>query len=354
MNNVQDNATSLAAFDDVDDAADAILERWSDAEKPSETEELTATDEASQEETEEAPTEINDDDENDQDSEDGSEEDPDETDDPDTDDDEEEDDEEPEEVTLSDESLIEISVDGENKQASLKDLKRLYGQEASLTRKSQEVASKRKEAEDALKRTDLSYQKMLERAEARNKPYAELDMLVASRSMSTEDFANLRREASAAETDLKFLKEEANAFYQETQQQFQAQQQEAAKECISTLQERVDGWGNELYNDIREYAVSAGLPKEQGDQYVDPNVIILLNKARMYDQTKVTANNKKAKAMKVKTSKGKVLRSKKAPPSTTDTITRKREQTAKRVRENRSRVGDIDDIAEALMSRWEA
>ena len=93
MNNVQDNATSLAAFDDVDDAADAILERWSDAEKPSETEELTATDEASQEETEEAPTEINDDDENDQDSEDGSEEDPDETDDPDTDDDEEEDDE---------------------------------------------------------------------------------------------------------------------------------------------------------------------------------------------------------------------------------------------------------------------
>jgi hypothetical protein len=73
----------------------------------------------------------------------------------------------------------------------------------------------------------------------------------------------------------------------------------------------------------------------------------------MYDQTKATASTKKAKAMKVKTSKGKVLRSKKAPPSTVDANTRKREQTAKRVRDNRSRVGDLDDIADALMSRWE-
>jgi len=350
MSNVQQQATPSAVFEDIDEAADAILDRWSDGENLSEDEELEATDEAP-DETEEAPDDIDEDD-NDQEDE-GSDEDPDADTEDDDGDETTEDDGDLDEVELSDESLIEITVDGDTKQASLKDLKRLYGQEQSLTRKSQEVASKRKEADDALARTDFSYQKLLERAEARNKPYAELDMLVASRSMSVEDFAALRREAKEAETDLNFLKEESNSFYQENQKQLQSQQQLAAQECIKTLQESVPNWGNELYNDIREYAVSVGLPKEQVDQYVDPNVIMLLNKARMYDQTKATASTKKAKAMKVKTSKGKVLRSKKAPPSQTDSSTRKREQTAKRIRNNPSATGDLDDIADALMSRWE-
>lgn len=350
MSNVQEQATPSAVYEDVSDAADAILDRWSDGEDLSEDENLEATDEAT-DETEEAPDDIDedDDDQEDESSDEDPDEDPDETD----EDDAQDDDEDLQEVELSDESVIEIAVDGETKQASLKDLKRLYGQEASLTRKSQEVASKRKEADDALNRADISYQKLLERAEARNKPYAELDMLVASRSMSVEDFAALRREASEAESDLRFLKEEASAFYQENQQQFQAKQQEAAQECIKTLQEQIPDWGNEMYNEIREYAVSSGLPREAVDQYVDPNVIMLLNKARLYDQTKVAAKTKKSKAMKVKTTKGKVLRSNKAPASRSDTNTRRREVTAKRVRENSSRVGDMDDIADALMSRWE-
>lgn len=351
MNNVQRQPTSETAFDTDEDAADAILDRWTDAEELSEDTDLEATAEAT-EETEEAPVDIEEEEENDEDSEDPNE-DPDE-DDQETETEDDDDDDAPEEVTLSDESLIEVAVDGETKQASLKDLKRLYGQEASLTRKSQEVASKRKEADDALKRTDLSYQKLLERAEARNKPYADVDMLVASKSMSTEDFSSLRREAKEAETDLRFLKEEANAFYQETQTQFKTQQAEAAKECIKTLQDTVEGWGNDLYNDIRTYAVSVGLPKEQVDQYVDPNVIILLNKARMFDKSMDTVKTKKAKVMKVKTSKGKVLRSVKAPKSSLDANTRKRELTAKRVRENSSAAGDLDDIADALLARWEA
>ena len=97
-------------------------------------------------------------------------------------------------------------VDGETQQVSLKSLKRLHGQEASLTRKSQEVAAKRKEAEEALGKADISYRKLLERAESRMKPYAEVDMLVASRQMSSEDFAAFRKEAKAAEDDPKVSK----------------------------------------------------------------------------------------------------------------------------------------------------
>jgi hypothetical protein len=168
-----------------------------------------------------------------------------------------------------------------------------------------------------------------------------------------EDFASLRREAKEAGDDLSFLKEESQQFYSEARKNHEAQQAASAKECLTTLQDKIPDWSNDLYNDIRQYAVSVGLPQEQVDQYVDPSVIILLNKARMYDQTKATATTKKAKAMTVKTSKGKSLRSKKAPASISNGATTRRQQSEQRLRDNRSNAGDMDDIADAIMARWE-
>ena len=351
MPNVQQESTQPAAYDDLSDAADALLERWSDGENLSEeNEELEATDDSLVGETDEETSDTQDDEEDLEEVEDTEE-------DPDTDDAKDED--EPEtaeeddetEVELSEDALVEIQVDGEIKQASLKDLKRLYGQEASLTRKSQETAAKRKEAEEALQKTHLSYQKLLERAEARMKPYAEVDMLVASRQMSTEDFAALRREAAEAEKDLKFLKEEADAFYKDAQAQQQKQVQEAAQNCVKVLSEQLPDWGDELYNNIRSYAVSQGLPQEQVDQYVDPAVIMILNKARLYDQTKATAETKKAKAKVIKTkqTKSRVLKAKKAPPTSKD-VDRQRQ---KKARDRLKTSTDLDDVTEALMARWE-
>ena len=73
-----------------------------------------------------------------------------------------------------------------------------------------------------------------------------------------------------------------------------------------------------MYNDIRSYAVSQGLPQEQVDQYVDPNSHD--PQARLYDQTKASANIKKAKAkvIKTKNSPTGVLKTKKAPANDTD------------------------------------
>lgn len=351
MPNVQQESTQPAAYDDLSDAADALLERWSDGENLSEeNEELEATDDSLVGETDEETSDTLDDEEDLEEVEDTEE-------DPDTDDAEDED--EPEtaeeddetEVELSEDALVEIQVDGETKQASLKDLKRLYGQEASLTRKSQETAAKRKEADEALQKTHLSYQKLLERAEARMKPYAEVDMLVASRQMSTEDFAALRREAAEAEKDLKFLKEEADAFYKDAQAQQQKQVQEAAQNCVKVLSEELPDWGDELYNNIRSYAVSQGLPQEQVDQYVDPTVIMILNKARLYDQTKATAETKKAKAKVIKTkqTKSRVLKAKKAPPTSRDVDRQRQKQARDRLKTST----DLDDVTEALMARWE-
>lgn len=356
MSNVQNNATQPKAFHDVMDAADAILDRWTDAEKPSEeSEELEATEETLEEETIEDNSDATEDEDNleevEEDDEDPvSDETAEDEDEPEAD---QEDDET--EVTLSEDALVEIQVDGEAQQVSLKSLKRLHGQEASLTRKSQEVAARRKEADEALSKADISYRKLLERAESRIKPYAEVDMLVASRQMSSEDFAAFRKEAKAAEDDLRFLKEEADVFYKEANAQRQQQVQKQANECVKVLENNLEGWSNEMYNDIRSYAVSQGLPQEQVDQYVDPQVIMILNKARLYDQTKASAQVKKAKAkvIKTKNSSGKVLKTKKAPSNDTDLKIQRQKKAVQKLQTNASRSGDLDDIADALLSRWE-
>lgn len=340
----EDNVQQDFDFGSVDQTAEAILASWEDADEsqPSEEGELEATeDSTSEEETEVDETEEEEDEETKE--EDETEEDPDDS--QDTEDDAES---EPEEIDLADDTLVELQVDGETKQASLKDLKRLYGQEASLTRKSQETANQRKEANEALERADASLQAMLTRAQERYAPYEEIDMLVASRQMNPDDFAALRAEAKAAEGDIKFLKEEANSFYGELQNKKAAQQQESAKHCIEVLQKELPEWNTELYNDIRKHAIGSGLPAESVNQYTDPNVIMLLHKAMMFDRSKQVAKTKKAKAP------AKILRSKKAPPTKTDQRISKQKAAQERMRKSPSGGNDLDDIAEMLMANWDA
>lgn len=341
LDNVNESSNTGAA-ETIDDAAEAILGMWEDAEELSEENQEAEVEAA--DETEAADTE---EDENEEDLE--SDEDDEDPDDEDTEEDDEEaseeDEDDSEEVQVIDEeSLVEIVIDGETKQASVKDLKRLYGQEASLTRKSQEMASQRKLADDQMQKADASLQAMLSRAQERYKPYSEVDMLVASKQMTADDFTALRAEARQAEEDLKFLSEEADNFYGYVKQQQGDSLKQQATECIKVLQQDVPDWNNDLYNDIRSYAISQGLPEDQVNQYADPNVIKLLNKARMFDQTKKVATVKKAKAAK------KILRSKKAPPNNAEL---KKQNQQRKVDQLRANANDLDNIADVIMSNWQ-
>jgi hypothetical protein len=340
MDNVQTSQEQQPQALDVDEAADALLKRWEDADdQPSDqaTEEATAQDNNEtkdvQEQEDEAIEEVELDDEDE-------EIDPEEE-------EETEDQEEDEEETVEvdDDTLIEISVEGETKQASIKDLKRLYGQEASLTRKSQEVAAQRKEAEDNIGKTDAILQRMVQKAEERYQPYSEVDMILASKNLDDADFTQLRKEAQDAHNDLKFIKEEANSFYDGLKQQQQAAMQDAAKEAVKVLEQDVPDWNNQLYDDIRSYAIGLGLPEEQVNNYVDPVVIKVLNKARLYDQAKQVTTTKKKRVAK------KVLKSNKSPANNAQ-LKAKRIQDAE-AKLAQSAGSDIDDIAEVLLKRWE-
>ena len=340
MSNVQESNNLNEGFPL--DPEEAILAKWEDAEKPSEDEA-----EATQDDPEETTDDTESEETTETDEPDEEEEDPDEdeTDDDNTEEDESDDEDAVEETALSDDTEIEVVVSGETQKVSLADLKRLAGQEASLTQKSQLVASQRKDADAAIEKNHLVFQKMLEKAQERYKPYSEVDMLVASKTMETEDFAQLRKEAQDAFSDLKFLNEEADAFYKDIKEQQQTTQKQAAQECVSTLKEKLPDWDNKLYDDIRSYAVTQGLPAADVDQYVDPNVIILLNKARLYDEGKKVALVKKKSAATKK-----VLRSKRTPDNKTSSKA-KAEKARQTMVANGGR--DLDDIAAAILGNWE-
>jgi len=337
--NTQEN-NQPEVYDDVGSAADALLSRWEDAaEQPSDQAPEEATDIEVEEAYEPDDQETDELDETELDEEDTEI-------DPEDEEEEAEEENDTEEVEeLSDDTLIDILVDGETQQASIKELKRLFGQESSLTRKSQQVAKQRKQAEDAIGKTDVILQKMLEQAEARYKPYADVDMLVASKQMDDADFAQLRKEAQQASEDLKFLREEADSFYSELQQQHQQELQTAAREAVKVLETDIPDWSNQLYDDIRAYAVGQGLPEAQVNNYVDPAVIKILNKARLFDQAKQVTTTKKKRVAK------KVLRTKKAPQNEAQVKAKRMQQAKARLQE---RNADIDDIAEVLLQRWEA
>jgi alkylated DNA nucleotide flippase Atl1 len=255
----------------------------------------------------------------------------------------EEDDEATEVEVLADEQVVEITVDGNVVQASVNDLKRLYGQEASLTRKSQETAKLRKEAETSIQKTGVVMQRLMQQAVERAKPYQELDMMLASKQLSDADFAQLRKEAKDAEDNLKFVKEEADGYFRDLQQQQQAQLREQATEAVKTLQETIPDWSNNLYNDIRAYAVSQGLQQEMVDTIVDPAVVGLLNKARMFDAAqKVATKKRKAPAKRV-------LKSKKAPQTAAAARNEKQQKLAAKAAAS----NDADDVTALIMSRWE-
>lgn len=348
MNDNEQNVNSEPQNLDVDEAAEAILGRWDDGETLSEVEVDATSEDLNETEVTEDELDDEEDDEGDDNLDDPDTDELDDDDETDEDEDDDEDDDEP--LAASDDQVVDISVNGESKKVSVKDLKRLYGQEASLTKKSQDLATQRKVSEEQMAQTQMSYQKLLERAEARHKPYADIDMLVASREMDTETFSQLRQDAKQAEDDLKFLREESGQLVSQAQQQHQEATREAAADCVKVLQEQLPEWGNELYSDIRDYAVKSGLPKEQVDQYTDPQVIMLINKARLYDQSKQSAKSKKAKAKLSKSKSGKkVLSSKKAPQSS-KSIQRAKQ---KKQMDGLSDAKDLDDIADVLLSRWE-
>lgn len=315
-------------------AAETLLARWTDAKRPSDTNEgeppaNTDTDDGDDDDA--TMLELAEEDENDTEEGDTSD-----------DGDNEEDDAG---LVAGDDHKVQITVDGQVQTVTVAALKRLYGQEASLTRKSQEVAEARKAAEAEAERALTVTQRLLDKAEERFAPFAKIDWMVAQQRLNADEFAALREEARSAYQELEFLKADSSQFIETVRAERARQIAEAAKETVATLERDIPGWNREVYDQLRNFAVESGMDMETVNNIVDPAAIKMMHAAMKYHQLKAKAAQKKTVAPAA--TKKVVKPSNKAP--NTRAVKSKAEEAKSRL----ASTGRDDDAIATLLARWE-
>lgn len=205
----------------------------------------------------------------------------------------------------ADDHEVEVTVDGVAQRVAVKDLKRLFGQEASLTRKSQEVAEARAQATALATQHSTKLADMLKRTEERYAPFAQVDWALAAAKLSDEDYTALKTQAQALHSDIQYLKSETAVVDKATQEARTAEHKAAVAQCVTALTTDdpanphfIKGWNDEVYTSIRDYAVSMGVPRQAIDGVTDPSAIAMINKAMLYDRAQKTAVKKLAAAPK--------------------------------------------------------
>jgi hypothetical protein len=325
-----------------DSAVDDFLKRLvpTDAEKPSGSKDEDTNKAASAADEGEAPEAKSDDENSAEKPEDQSEEEAEEK--------TEDDAKEEEHKLADDETYVKIKVGDEEHEVPVKELQRLYGQEASLTKKSMEVAEQRKAVDAEMAKNVAASGALLERAKARFEPYSKIDFMLAAKELSAEDYTNLRTAAQAAYEDVQFLEQNLNGFMQAAAKRQHDDLVKRAGEALQVLQGPVEkggveGWNEQVYNNVRSFAVEAGLDNDLVNNIVDPVAIKLLHDAMLFrrGQSKVITK-------KINKTPTKVIKTTKAPETGSPGDKSKVNAALKRL----SKTGSTDDAADAFMARW--
>jgi len=207
-------------------------------------------------------------------------------------------------------TYIKVKVGEEEHEVPVKDLRRLFGQEAALTRKSQAVAEAQKKADAETAKALASLDVLLKRAQERSKPYRELDFMKVAKELDDDSIQTLRRQAQSAFEDEQFLQNELGNFMQTIQQQQFQQRQSTARETIKTLSDQaspyyVEGWNQQTYDDLRKFAISEGVDANIVNNVIEAPVIKMMHMAMLYrkGQSKViTQKTNKAPKKIIKSS----------------------------------------------------
>lgn len=194
-----------------------------------------------------------------------------------------------------DDAIVEVKVGEETHRVPVKDLKRLFGQEAALTRRSQEVAEQRNVLLKDAERAKTVLQKALERAEAKAKPYAEADAWRLSRELDPDSFEQWRKDANERFEEVRFLREELGAVEKAATEAARASLQSEAQACVTALRDpqsphHIEGWDEKLYGELLQFADAQGF--KRFGVVTDPAAVKLVHMAYLYQRGKTVAQQK--------------------------------------------------------------
>ena len=260
--------------------------------------------------------------------------------------------EEADEASEDDEVYF-TTPDGE--EVTLDELKRGFLRQSDYTRKTQEVAQQRQQIEQVAQAFE-QHNSVL--AEHLNMALDVLEPQLAELSATKWDqlaaadpyeYAEKRALFDQAQARYQQLKQAAHQTVQMAQQRAEAQKrqylQQEQQKLQMALPELADAKvGRKLAQSIRDYGLSMGLSEKEASSIVDHRIVVMMNKARMFDEL----NGSKLSAAKKKISKApkKAVRSG-TPSSKSETAQSKRMAQRRRVKET----GSVDALVDLLMSR---
>ena len=240
-----------------------------------------------------------------------------------------------------------VKVGDEEHEVPIKDLKRLWGQEASLTRKSQEVAAERVAIDQKRAENVAAYDVMLKRATERADQYRALPwtQLMKDPDVPADQLQALQAEAAKAMEDEGFLKAELGNFMGRINEEQKAARVKAAQSCIKALTTpesptHIKGWNDAVYNDLRTFGTKMGIDTETLSNLTDPGAFKVLHMAMQFQK-----GSSKVVTQKVNKTGTKIVKNSAASPSARGT---KEAVTAKGAISKAKKSGSMQDAANAF------
>ena len=279
------------------------------------------------------------------------------------DEDEEETEESTEEEETDDESETEtvytVRVDGKDVDVTEDELIKGYSRQSDYTKKTQELAEYRRQMDGAMQKAQQEIQQTQQaRAQyvdaveaAISTNYAHLQQFQhvdweRLKSEDREEYLTKRDDYRQAQEQISELQNQHKAATEQQQAEMAEQQKRIWMEEHHKMSQILPDWRDDekrmaISKAIGEYAVGQGYSQEELDTLVDHRSILMLMKAKAYDD--VRGKQQAVRSKKVK-NKPKVVRSK-AKQEKAPSKTRKRTEQMKRLRET----GKVDDAAEVLL-----
>ncbi|MFI4971141.1 MAG: hypothetical protein ACHP7H_00560 [Hyphomicrobiales bacterium] len=249
----------------------------------------------------------------------------------------------------SDETYVKIKVGDEEHEVPVKDLKRLWGQEAALTRNSQEVSDARKVIDAERAKNIAAYDVILKQVSERANEYRALPwtQLMKDPNVPADQLQALQAEATKAFEQEQFIRNELDGFMTKVTEEQKAERAKAAQSCIKALTtsespHHIKGWNEAVYNDLRAFGSEMGLAKEMVNSLTDPGAFKVLHMAMQFKRGLT-----KVKTVKVNKTPTKIVKNSAAAPaarSSSKTV------TAKTAVQKAVKSGSQDDAIKAFLA----
>ena len=223
-----------------------------------------------------------------------------------------------------------VEIDGEA--VDIQELKQGHLRQSDYTRKTQEVAEQRKQADQARQAYESQLQALSVAAGTDVNRFSNVNWEQLA-LQNPEQYRTLNAEYQRALNTQQFLDNQAAEYYANVEQQRKAEQERLSADAAHTLRATIPNWSKEVAAEISQYALTLGYTQDELENIYDPRLVTALYKAQKFDSAK------KATKKKIQKSPKKTLSGNKAAPKLAN---QKHKKAMAKLREKGSEDAAID------------